>query len=301
MNFFEDTLAERARIEAAIQKYGYAPEHNFLWYEFYREEGEKNVFAACDDGSGLLTIEERAKKTIMVFSSPIAPPPRRVPMLIEYLEYIFQSPEIQKVTLELETPLRKEFLRALPSRFRARAINYSLTWPIYNLKTFNPALSGKHYKSLRKAKNKFYRSHAVHTEDARAYGDKNALHRIIDEWRKKRGGHDRAYSSEYHHIIDGNFAGTTEARVFIVDGRPTGMNAGWMIPQSSRFYGAIGIHDYSSEDLGDMLYLEDLIWLKNHGYAEADMAGGEKALTAFKNKFQPESFYKTHVFSVVKA
>jgi hypothetical protein len=104
----------------------------------------------------------------------------------------------------------------------------------------------------------------------------------------------------YHHAIDGNFEGMDEARVFMVDGSAAGINAGWMIPNSDRFYGAVGVHDYSVDDLGAALYLEDLVWLKGHGYHEADMGGSEKSLLAFKNKFSPESFYKNDVFSVVK-
>ncbi len=126
------------------------------------------------------------------------------------------------------------------------------------------------------------------------------MHTIIEEWRKKRGAHDRAYFFPYHNFIDGNFKGAAEARVFVVDGKAVGINAGWMIPNTRRFYGAVGIHNYSLPDLGDMLYLEDLMWLKKHNYKEADMGGGESALTNFKIKFQPKSFYKTHSFSVVK-
>ena len=95
-------------------------------------------------------------------------------------------------------------------------------------------------------------------------------------------------------------AGSDEARIFLVDGKAAGINVGWMTPNSDCFYGALGIHDYSLPDLGDMLYLEDLEWLKAKKYTKADMGGGEKALTQFKSKFQPVSFHETHIFSVVR-
>jgi len=301
MNFFENILAEQSRIEEAIKKYGYAPEHHFWWYKSQAEENSKNVYVEFDDGAGLLTIEERDKKRTAIFSSPIAPPSRRASTIIEYLEHIFKLPEIQKVTLELETLLYKEFLDKLPINFKARAINYTLLWPVYNLKSFNLELSGRHWKTLRKEKNKFYQNHHVSSVDAKTYKDKEALRLIIDEWRKKRGGHDKTYFIPYRNfIINENFMGASEARVFIVDGKAVGINAGWLAPNSGRFYGAVGIHNYSLPDLGDMLYLEDLAWLKAKGYIEADMGGGEEALTNFKNKFQPVSFYKTHIFSVIK-
>lgn len=294
-----DDMAAQERIEEAIRKYGYAPEHNFPWYQFSCEKGNRNVFAETEQGE-LLTREDAHLREYSVFSSPLAPPERRAPILIEYLEYIFGNTDAVKVWLELETPLREEFLRMLPARLRARPVNYTLTWPIMDLKSFDPALPGGHYKALRKEMHKFYREHTVTVRDAKTYEDRQGLHAVVDRWRKKRPVHDRAWFERYHNMIDGNFHGMTEARVFAVDGRAVGINGGWQIPNADRFYAAIGLHDYSAEDLGTMLYLEDLVWLKGRGYAEADMGGGEKALTAFKNKFCPASSYKTFVFSVVK-
>lgn len=300
MIFLKNILEEESIIENSIKKYGYAPEHNFWWYYFQSNKESENVFVSFSDGSGLFTIEERGKKKSTVFASPVAPPLRRVPIIVEYLEHIFQSSEIEKVTLELEVPLYKELLGTLPNDIKNRAINYTLTWPVYDLKMFDSSLPGGHWKTLRKARNKFYQNHLVSVADAKTYKDKDLLFQIINEWRKKRGGHDRTHFLPYHRFIDGNFMGATEARVFIVDNKAVGINAGWLIPNSSIFYGALGIHDYSLPGLGDILYLEDLMWLKSQGYAGADMGGGENALTNFKNKFYPKSLYKTHVFSVVK-
>ena len=216
------------------------------------------------------------------------------------MENIFQDPKIKKVELELETPLRKEFLKILPEHFAPRKIQYSLTWPIMNMKTFDPTLPGGHYKSLRKEKHKFYREHEVMVADAKTFEDKEALLGIIKNWKKNRPVHDKAYCEEYLNIIEGNFAGTDTARVFIVDGKPVGINAGWMIPNTRRFYGAIGMHDYSAPNLGKMLYLEDLEYLKQNGYDEVDMGGSWQGGLEFKKEFLPESYYKTHVFCVAK-
>lgn len=299
MKFYDDVVAERTRIEEIIRRYGYAPEHNFHWYRFSCEEGDRNIFVETENGA-LLTVEDPRKHEYTVFSSPVAPPERRAPLLIEYAEYIFSNTDAHKVWLELEAPLRRDFLRLLPDHLKARPINYTLTWPVTDLRTFDPELPGGHYKALRKEKHKFYREHTVAICDAKTYTGKEALHAIIRDWRKKRNAHDRAWTAEYHNVINGNFEGMTEAHVFMVDGRAAGINGGWPIPNSDRYYGAVGIHNYSVEDLGSMLYLEDLVWLKQRGYREVDMAGGEKALTAFKNKFCPTSWYKTFVFSVAK-
>lgn len=298
MRFFDDTIAERARIQKTIDLFGYAPEHNIDWYEFSREKTDKNVFAEDEYGGGLLTMV--GPKQSLVFSSPIAPEERRLDLILEYLDASFQKPGIEKVELELETPLRKELLNSLPETMAARRLQYSLTWPIMNMAKFDPTLPGGHYKSLRKEKNKFYRERAVEVADAKTFGDKEAIKDIISRWRKNRPVHDQAYCEEYFNIIEGNFAGTATARVFIVDGQPVGINAGWMIPNRERFYGALGIHDYSSPSLGKVLYLEDLEYLKSHGYSVVDMGGSWQGGLAFKKEFLPESYYKTHVFCVAK-
>lgn len=301
MKIFRDTAIEQPRIEKAIKKYGYAPEHNFWWYQAQADENSKNVYVEFNNDEGLFTIEETNKKRITIFSSPIAPPERRAEIIVEYLEHIFKFTQIEKVTLELESVLYKNFLKIIPSNLKARSINYTLTWPIYNLEAFNYLLPGKHWKTIRKEKNNFYNEYSVKFVDAKDYKDKEALYLIINEWRKKRGANDRAHFYPFINFISKNFKGAIEARVMLVNDKAVGINAGWLIPNSNRYYGSIGIHNYSFSNLGDMIYLEDLSWLKDRGYKEADMGGGEKELTAFKNKFLPKEFYKTHVFSVVKA
>ena len=276
MRFFENILAEQERIEKVIKKYGYAPEHNFWWYLAQADKKQRNVFAECDDGSGLLTIEERDKKKCTIFSGPIAPPIRQTATILEYFYCIFQSKEIQKVTLELKSELYKKLIKVLPTGVKARSVNYTLSWPVYDLNMFDISLSGNKWKTLRKTKNRFYREHSVVVSDAKKYGNKEVLHSIIDEWREKRGGSDRTYCHSYHNFINGNFNGATEARVLEVDGIICGINAGWLIPNSNRFYGSLGIHNYHFSDLGDILYLEDLTYLKEHGYKEADMGGRRK-------------------------
>ena len=299
MKVFDDIAAERPRIEQAIKKYGYAPEHHFRCYEFSCNEEDKNIFVQFDEGA-LLTMKDRNGSEQYIFSSPLAPPEHRVSIMVKYLKYLLQEADTHKVWLELEAPLRRELLRSLPDSLRAMPINYTLVWPVMDMRTFDPKLPGGHYKSTRKDKHKFYRDHFVEVRDAKTFEDKEELHRIVNDWKVRRGPTDRAYTELYHHMIDANFDGTGEARVFMVDGKPVGFNAGWMIPNSDRFYGAVGIHDYSVEELGRMLYLEDLVWLKLRGYGEVDMAGGEKALTQFKNRFTPAFSYKTFIFSVTK-
>ncbi len=300
MEFFRNILDARPRIEKTIQKYGYATEHNYHWYQYCsadRKGKSDGILALSADGSALLTQEN--DRINYVFSEPLANGDRRQEILEEYLEYVFAKTDVKKVSLELNTGLRKKLLANLPSHLRASATNYTLEWPVMNLEKFDLALPGGHFKHIRNARSKFYREHKVEIKDARQV-EKKELEKIVDDWKKQRGAKDRTWSDRYYNMIENGFAGTQGGRAMVVDGEIHGFNAGWLIPNSQRYYGAVGLHDYSYADLGLMIYLEDLEWMKKQGFKEADMGGGEKALTNFKNQFNPESFYKTHVFSVVR-
>lgn len=298
LKFYDDINKSQELIENSIKKYGYAPEHNFYWYKDYIDDDENGIFVANKKGEGILAMNSDDESR--VFSSPVAPINKGVELLIEYIELSFKNKNIKKIWIELETPLRLKFLRVLGNKFKCNPINYSLIWPIMNMKTFDLSLPGKHFKFLRKERNKFYQNHKVEVFNAKEFKDKDSLLLIIENWKKNRMVHDRAYTVEYRNIINDNFKGTTAARVFVVDGKAVGINAGWMIPNSDTFYGSVGLHDYSLPYLGQMLFLEDITFLKNNNFGLVNMGGGEKKLTKFKDEFLPESYYKTHLFSVVR-
>lgn len=302
MKFFEDTVAARPIVEAAIKKFGCAPEHNYWWYQYYQHyyhPPQRNIFVAAENGALLTAYDEQDNNYFVVFD-PMAAPADRAALLIEYIRWVFTNTSAEKIWFQLEHPTRRELMRALPDAYRCLPIYYTLTWPVYDLRAFDPALPGGHFKSLRKEVHKFYRTHRVDVLDAKIFTDRDSLHAVVDRWKEKRLNHDRAMTGVYHQIVNGGFEGMDEARVFVVDDKPTGFNAGWKIPNSNRFYGGIGIHDYSVEDLGTMLYLEDLTWLKQRGYPEVDMGGTEKSAFQFKNKFRPSSSYKGAIFSVAR-
>jgi hypothetical protein len=300
MRFLEDAVTAQPSIEAAIKKFGYAAEHNYFWYTYYLDPGWRNIFVETDRG-GLFTAYHDRKRTAYVSFDPLASLEQRVPLLLEYMAWMFEHTDAEKIWFQLETPRQKELLKILPDRYRANRTYFKLTWPVYDLREFDTTLPGGHYKSLRKEVHKFYREHQVSVQDAKTYEDRAALHAIVDDWKHKRPNQEHTSMQPYHNIIDGGFEGMKEARIFIVDGKAVGFNAGWMVPNHDRFCGAIGIHNYSLNDLGTMLYLEDLFWLKAHGYHEVDMEGSEKKALAFKNKFcLPKFTYETSHFSVVK-
>jgi hypothetical protein len=286
LRFFEDTVAAQSHIEEVIKKFGWAAEHNYYWYQYYQHyynPPQRNIFVEADNGALLTAFDEEDNSYFVVFD-PMAAPEHRAALLAEYIDWIFSHTSSESIWFQLELPTRRELMHILPERYLCRRIYYTLIWPIYSLDTFDPALPGGHYKSLRKEVHKFYREHRVAVEDAKTFEDKQSLHAVVDGWKKARTHHDMAMTGVYHQIVDAGFKGMDEARVFIVDGKPVGFNAGWRIPNKDCFYGGVGINDYSIEDLGTMLYLEDLVWLKNHGYRETDMGGTEKASLPFKKK-----------------
>jgi len=301
MRLLDDTVAARTHIEATIKKYGWAAEHNYFWYQYCEDSydpPQNNVFFENDFGA-LFTIYNKEKDFYFTYE-PLASSENRAALLIEYIGWIFSHTSSKKIEFQLEMSIRRKLLQMLPSNCHAPRINYTLTWPIFDLRKFDPELPGGFFKTIRKESHKFYREHQVEVKNAKTFEDQTALHDVVDNWRKNRTHHDRAMAGMYHRMVEGRFEGMDEARVFIVDGHPRGFNAGWMIPNSDRFYGGVGIHDYTLNDLGTMLFLEDLMWLKNRGYGEVDMGGSEKKTLLFKSKFGAQSFYKSAVFSIVK-
>ena len=302
LSFFEDTVKAEPEISAMIKEFGWAPEHNYHWYQYYQHyynPPQKNIYAHNGRG-GLFAAYDEEEDAYYVNFDPMAPPEDRIPLLLEYITHIFTGTSAKKIWFQLMMDDRRKLSRALPPAYACKPIYFTIVWPVYDLALFDPALPGGHYKAMRKEMHKFYREHAVEVADAKTFPDRAALHALVENWKKGRFHHDKAMIGVYHAMIDANFLGTDEARIFVVDGKAVGFNAGWMIPNSDRFYGAIGIHDYSIDDLGTMLYLEDMVWLKKRGYREVDMGGSETSALPFKKKFCPQSFYKSAIFSVVK-
>ena len=75
-----------------------------------------------------------------------------------------------------------------------------------------------------------------------------------------------------------------------------------VVNRPGRLAGIIGIHDYSHKDLGTILWLEDLNWVKDHGYKEMDMQGWEENDNAlkFEMRLGGKIDRKTDTFSIIK-
>lgn len=296
MKIIGDTEENKLVIEEVIQKYGYAPEHNFFHFRNWQGEGTRNFLFQFDKGAILARQED---EVWYLFSEILAPPTDKIKILSEFLAHCFSDKKTDRVSVEFETDFRAEVLSFLKSSpWRACAVNYSLTWPIFDLAKWDPELSGGDWKKLRYQIGLFYRQHKVEIVDGRDCKP-NDLEKIVEAWRKKRQGGDRSYDYHYLNLIDNNFAGVKFCRVFIVDGAPATITAGWeILNQQGSYYSAVGLHNYSCDYLGEAANVDDLSFLKKQGYQWANFGGGEEELTGFKMKFHPCRNYDTHVFSI---
>jgi len=287
-------------VRDSIKKYGFAPEHNLNWFECVGDGSEKYA-AVWDNNECLLSF--RDARAWYVHVEPIAAVGHRGLRMLEFAFVILRDyPSIEKIVVEVckETLAEMKTLLARYPELKFRALNYILRWPIINLETFDAALAGSHWKSLRNLANKLTRDYTLQMVDAPSI-DKKILHGIINRWKKNRHGHDHAYPRRYHALIDSNFEGCGHAQVLSAGDVPVGINAGWRIPHSKTYYGAIGVHDYSIKNIGHYLYLEDILWMKKNHYTYVNLGGGEENLNSFKNFYKPESWYDTYNFSIVRA
>lgn len=297
MDIIKASAASRPLIEAKIKKYGYAPEHNFFHFMNWERKGEINHLFDFGDKSAILARLEN--RIWYIFSEILAKPKNKLTILSEFLDFCFSDPKIKKVVVEFETEFCQQVLKFLKSAaYRACRTNYSLTWPIFGLDRWDPDLKGGEWKKMRYQVNLFHRQHQVEIVNSNDC-DKKELKKIVEAWRKTRGGRDRSHFYPYLNLIDNNFAGAKFRRTFMVDGAPATITAGWEIPnRPGWYYSAIGLHNYQCDYLGEAANIDDLSFLKKQGYQFANFGGGEKDLTDFKIKFRPQTTYQTHIFSI---
>ncbi|MBI4087380.1 MAG: GNAT family N-acetyltransferase [Candidatus Liptonbacteria bacterium] len=276
IKLYENIEAERERIEVAIKRFGRTSDHNLDWWLCIGITPEAApVFAEWPDGRGLLT--HRYENAWRIWSDPLSPEKEMAARVEEFAAFIFEHhPHIELVWCDdVSDKIYPELEKN--GTLKLDKVYYSLLWPVMDMASYDPHLSGGHFKEMRNARNKFYREHEVNILQASDVA-KDDLYNIVDAWKNgvtKKQKED-VRDLKYHLVIQNDFRGFLTSRVIVADGRPVGFNAGYEVPnRSGRFTSAIGIHDYSLKDLGTILWLEDLEWIKNAGYREFDMQGSE--------------------------
>lgn len=299
MKFYDGIEAERDRIEVCIKKFGWTSDHNLDWWTcgIIASDGVP-VFVEFDDGAGLLVHKYPDKWRI--WSDPLCDTNIAVDKIREFSEFILGG-DIKEVWCDdVSDKIYPELKKT--AGLKLNEIDYSLLWPVMDIVNYDPTLSGGHFKDIRNAKNKFYREHGVSVVEAGRV-DKKELNRIVDDWKKLCSESEKGdvYDLRYRLIIDRDFRGFNTARVILVDGQSVGFNAGYEVPNKpGRFTGVIGIHDYSVKELGLMMYLEDIEWMKNASYKFYDMQGsGDDGGLKFKMQFGAVIERKTDTFSIL--
>lgn len=301
MILYSDPKEVEAHALGAIKKYGFAPEHSYTCFSNSAEEGMKPVYIATEEGYGAFGYapDSKDEDEWELSGEPLAPQEARAGIIAEWVKHAFKH-GAAKMHLELSDETRQELLKLLPDTLKASRISERLIWPILQMKDYDPELKGAKMKPIRNAKNRFLKEHDFAVVDPNTVSS-TLLHGIVDRWKKDRIATHTAYAAEYHNLIDGKFAGTDGARALIVDGEPHAISAGWPIPNSDGYYHSLALHTYAHWGLGEMLMAASLDYIKNAGYAFANLGGSDEPLLLFKKKFGPVSTYSTCYFTVKPA
>lgn len=302
----------RAIVERMISKHGCSAEHNYhCFVEKINEvgkNGEPYVYVVGDKAEdkvesdmGILATFEPKYNDYKILTEILAPQKKRAAILKEFLDNIFSlERKPRKVWVELENDTRKDVLKILKhTNYKCNTIAYTLIWPVFDMKVWDGDLmQGGEWKDMRYYWNKFFREHKVEFVTADKV-DKQELKNLVYEWKKNRITTDRAYIDYYIKAIDAGFEGYDVTRIMLVDGKIGAITAGFS-PRIGYYYSSIGLYNTGIPRCNEIANMDDLINLKKLGYEIVDFGGIEKKGLEFKKKFRPTSYYKTHVFSIVR-
>ncbi len=294
MRIIEDVIAEKNLIDQCINSNGGMAEHNYRYLLYSAESSRKPVFMHFGGDKGQLAL---AGKTWKFITEPISPEAERAGLLAEAVEAAFSS-GATKVMMVLREETREKLISMLPEKYIARKPSYIYHWPVYNLHTFDPLLSGAEWKKFRNIKNSFISNHEMQFTDIDSM-KKEDMFAIFEKWKERRNAADRIEKDRYINAIENGFKGLDVRKAMIIDGVPCAISAGWRIPNSNSFYMAFGITNYAHKNIGEFLSIMELTMLKDLGYDYMDFGGSDAALLQFKMKFRPEYVYKTIEFYVV--
>lgn len=301
MKLYNNIEAERDRIQVSIKKFGHTSDHNLDWWacSIITPDGAP-VFVQWPDGSGLLT--HRYPDKWRIWSDPLFLEADMANRIEEFALEVFQDSKIIEIWCDDVSDKIYSELKNSQS-LKLNEPYYYLFWPVLNMAKYDPSLPGGHFKEMRNARNKFYREHKVEILQTSELTEEELL-KIVDGWLKEvtKKQKEDVYDLRYRLLIKNNFHGFITARVLVIDNRPVGFNAGYKVPNHpGRFAGVIGLHNYSLKDLGTVLWLEDLDWIKNAGYKELDMQGSENdGGLKLKLQFGGKIERKTDTFSIEK-
>lgn len=296
MEIIEDIPGNEDILLDSIKKYGSAPEHNFWYFLNIEDSNGKCRFFRFNGNIGIMAQFYKNGSCEMV-SEVLAPENKKAGIFQEFLQCALSKMKQKKAFVFVPTDFRNE-INAM-----ARDGNYRLSRqrtyhsPIFSLEKLDERLPGKSWKKIRNIRNSFYKKNKVEVLPSNEVS-KKLLVNIVLEWKKNKNSYGRADFTKYLNFIENDFRGTKHARTLIVNGKPSTITAGWSIPNRDVYYSAIGIHDYGCSHLGEIVNLDDLLFLKSKGNRQVNFGTSDKPLLSFKKKFNPDLMLKYHYFSI---
>jgi len=312
MNFFEDIKAEEniLIINECIAANGYAPEHSYFELLSYDSKDSKPLFVYFGDGKGLFAVDY--EDVWQVLSEILAPKNERADLFIQFADYLFKNKNVKKIMVEFPFELRKEiskkireknktFIDPTEKRLTVGDVVEHYYTPIISLEHWDPTLNGSDLSKLRKAKNRFFRTHKVEiikNGDIANVPVKD-IREMVLAWAKNRKAKDRASYDSYISFINNGCKGAAVSLLIKIDDKVRGLASASLIPNSEKtVYYNINLHDYSIPELGDFLTILFLDELKASGFQFLNFGSSDKKLLQYKEKFNPVSKYDSALFYV---
>lgn len=312
IQFFENIKDEKTidLIRDVIDANGYAPEHNYFELLSYESKDSKPLFVYFGERKGLFAVDY--EDVWQVLSEIMAPKNERAELFIMFAEHLFKSKNVKKIMVEFPFELRKEISRKIREKNKVLidpaekrlivgdVVEHYYT-PIISLAHWDPALNGPDFSKLRKAKNRFFRTHKVEiikNGDIANVPVKD-IREMILSWAKNRKAKDRAAYDSYLSFINNGCKGSVVSLLIKIDDKVRGLASASLIPNSQKtVYYNINLHDYSLPELGDFLTVLFFDELKASGYEFLNFGSSDKKLLQYKKKFNPVSKYDSALFYV---
>ncbi len=303
MELIKNTEEKKELIEQCLDKFGSDPEHNFYNFKSQENDCDKFYFFYSEEkGFGIPVIHYTTNGVWYFETKPLAPKGKRFDVLVKAIDYGFSSDDTKKVLVETSPDIRKKMLKYAreSGKYIVRRPCYVYYCPVYDLKQWDPNLSGKDWKKMRNVLNTFKRDKTIKVVPASEV-DKEKLKQVIKDWEKNRTRQSESIEN-YHHYnsVDDGFKNYEMARVVLVDDEPCAITAGWKVPNSNMYYSSIGISNFKHEGLGEFSNIDDLSAIKALGYEYAHFGGSDKQLLQFKKKFKPCKINKEYLYYIVR-
>src|SRR3989344_2247324 len=194
-------------VREIIEAQGHGPEHNFHHYMNVGAMYESCVFPVFEGKYGLLGFVDG--KNYWCYTDPLAPEEKRLEIFCKFVEWAF-SDGAEKIRAEISEELWKQAKTAL-NGYRFVKPSYIWSCPVFDLKKWDPDLSGSAWKKLRNLRNAFVRNHKIDVV-GKEQVSKDEIIGLINRWKKMRTANDRPFISHYLSAIENNFAGYDSIR-----------------------------------------------------------------------------------------